>query len=430
MKQLAKSSHPDAGTKGAEGAEGSGRTFLESALNGSSPDAVARISSGSNDTKNHSYGDNDETSNQTVAAHIAWCRSLVNGWYNPETGLVVCCGKSSHQSPQSNGRSAHATDSVDLEKGEDGGTCSAPSSSPSEIPFYAVPTCTSIPYLVEGSVSAEGLLARHRMGAAEGVTENVNGKLLTLHDSTTYYGDRENLKFLEEGGVFYSFTCRTWMMPYEREMVKTMVNMSGFEDETEANFVPAFDIDNPDDVRRYTYILQRSAYLLPGAHLNVFTPELLSGTDYHRQCQPSGTKIWEQREPNSFRFTRPIVAHVYHMTIQFKVSEIGRKDLHALSRVMGVRVDHGILMERTKRSIPPKIDATAKAKSILCYTAVPGGVLVNHSTVILNTSLASIIARIIHTFGSMGLHETCETAERTRCHMLNLISESFPRERH
>mmetsp|Transcript_16393 Transcript_16393/g.35612 ORF Transcript_16393/g.35612 Transcript_16393/m.35612 type:complete len:498 (+) Transcript_16393:217-1710(+) len=368
--------------------------------------------SGSSSNNNTSNIDTDKRTNRT-AAHIDYCRSLASGWCYPETGVIVICGESSNQSTRQN---AHA-DVLEPVEGKDWSISYPPHESPFCNPLTDS-TCAE-----KGSISAEGLLDRIRLGAAGGVTEHVHGKLLNSHNSTTYYGKEQHLKFLEDGGAFYSFTCRTWMTPYEREMVKTIANMTGFADETRDNRVPAFDVDNPDDVRKYTFVLQKSAYLLPGVQLSIITPELLSGTYYHTQCQPSGTKMWKQTDPNTFRFTRPIVPHVYNMTVQFTVSKVGRAELDALTKVMGVRVDHGILMERTKRSYPPKVDGTAKAKSILCYTAVPGGVLVTHSTVILNTAIARVVAGVIHTFGSMGLQETCETAERTRGHLLDLVAK-------
>lgn len=392
--------------------EASADTSFESALN--SFDTSVDVELSSSPLNHNKYdeedGDDDCAVNMDqTAAHTVSCRSLANGYYFPETGLIVFCGPAD----QSTRHKAH--DNLELVKVEEWWR-----PSPLESPFYTKLTDST----EGGSISAEGLLDRLRLGVNKGVTDHVHGRLMESHDSSTYYGQPKNLNFLEEGGAFYSFTCRTWMTPYEREMVKTMANMTCFEDETRDNYVPGFDIDNPDDVRKYTYVLQKSAYLLPGVHLSVITPELLSDTDYHKQCQPNGAVVWEQKEKNTFRFTRPIVVHIYNMTIQFKVSKICRADLDPLSKVMGVRVDYGILMERTKRSVPPRTDGTAKAKSILCYTAVPGGVLVTHSTVILNTAIPTIVSKVIHTFGSMGLRETCETAELTRAHILDVIAKS------
>ena len=324
----------------------------------------------------------------TLAAHITDCQPLVNGWFDIETGLVnLCVGSPPPSSP------VHS--SADDE-----------------------------PFVEQQPPSAQRLLDRLQLDRNDGVTEHVQGRLLNNHDSHTYYGSRDNLQFLENGGAFYSFTCRTYLTPYESDMMRTMANMTSFEDEQKENSVPGFDVANIHDIEKYTFVIQKAAYLLPGVHLHDLTPDLLSSTDYHLNCQPCGAEIWDHKDPNTFRFTRPIVRHVYYMTIQFKVSQIEGNDLIALSKLMGIRVDHGILMERTKRSKPPKVDGTAKAKSILCYTSVSGGVLVTHATVILNTAIPSAVSGEINTFGSLGLRETCETAEKTRQYLLRVCNET------
>ena len=325
----------------------------------------------------------------TLAAHITDCHPLVNGWFDVETGLVdLCIGSHPPSSPVHSGAGA----------GEESFVMQPP--------------------------TAQRLLDRLQFDRSDGVTEHVQGRLLNNHDSQTYYGSRDNLQFLENGGAFYSFTCRTYLTPYESDMMRTMANMTSFEDEQIENFVPGFDVDNIHDIEKYTFVIQKAAYLLPGVHLHDLTPDLLSSTDYHLNCQPCGAEIWDHKDPNTFRFTRPIVRHVYYMTIQFKVSQIEENDLVALSKLMGIRIDHGILMERTKRSKPPKVDGTAKAKSILCYTSVSGGVLVTHATVILNTAIPSAVSGVINTFGSLGLRETCETAEKTRRYLLRVCNET------
>lgn len=319
----------------------------------------------------------------TLAAHITDCHPLVHGCFDVETGLVdLCVGSPPPSSPVHSGAG--------------------------DEPFVVQPP------------TAQRLLDRLQLGRSDGVTEHVQGRLLNNHDSYTYYGSRDNLQFLEMGGTFYSFTCRTYLTSYERDMIRTMANMTSFEDEQKENSVPGFDVDNIHDIEKYTFVIQKAAYLLPGVNLRDLTPELLSSTEYHKNCQPYGAEIWDHKDPNTFRFTRPIVRHVYYMTIQFKVSQIEGNYLVALSKLMGIRVDHGILMERTKRSKPPKVDGTAKAKSILCYTSVSGGVLVTHATVILNTAIPSAVSGVINTFGGLGLRETCETAEKTRRYLASV----------
>lgn len=279
-------------------------------------------------------------------------------------------------------------------------------------------------------ISSETLLNRLQLGDKDGIINNVQGQLMEVHDSNVYYGNIENIKFLESGGAFYSFTCRTRMTEHEKEMIKTMANMSYFEDESTDNYVPTLDINDPRDVSKYTYVLQKAAYILPGVELDEITPEVMSSNNYHEHCQPvNGTKFWDHWEEDTFRFTRPIIPHIYRITCQFKVSRLHGKDIDTLSSLFGIRIDRAILMERTKRSVPPKVDGTAKAKSILAYTTIPGGLLVTHATVILNTAIPTVVAKFIDTFGRSGLAETCETAERTRQYFLEGRQNSVFRKR-
>jgi hypothetical protein len=392
--------------------DGSGNTSFESVMDIDKPNNSTSHCCGCLHRRRQDLNKNEKLQSEfgqqaiTTDAHrdgeadsicISSCHSIGSGWFSPNTGKVVLDTVSTYYK------------TIESKRGDTQKRLQKLNN-----PFHITVDGYSE---ADGNIilSAEQLLRQMHFGEDDGITENVQGKLLEEHDSNTYYGSLDQLKLLELGGVFYSFTCRTWMTPYEREMVKTIANMSCFEDETRDNYVPNLNIEDPDDVSKYTYVLQKASYILPGVKLDDITPEVLSSNYYHECCQPvNGTKIWDHWEDDVFRFTRPIIPHIYKMTIQFKVSQVGHKDLVDLSYIFGVRVDKAILMERTKRSVPPKLDGTAKAKSVLCYTAIPGGLLVTHATVILNTAIPTVVAKVIHTFGKSGLAETCETAERTR----------------
>ena len=328
----------------------------------------------------------------TMAAHITGCHPLANGWFDVETGRVeMCCVRSPPPPTPQPPSSSPALESIDID----------PQRCLDGLQFH-VPVSKSD-------------------CDSDGMTDQVRGRLLVNHSSQTYYGDKDNWQFLQNGGALYSFTCRPYLTPYETDLMRTVANLTSFDDEVRDNSVPAFDVDDAHDIGKYTFVIQKAAYVLPGVRLGDLTPQLLSSAEYHRNCQPNGAVIWDDvKEPNTFRFTRPIVRHVYYMTIQFRVSRIEGPDLVALSQLMGIRVDHGILMERTKRSRPPRVDGTAKAKSILCYTAIAGGVLVTHATVILNTAIPSAVSGVIHTLGGLGLYETSETVEKTRRYLASL----------
>lgn len=134
-------------------------------------------------------------------------------------------------------------------------------------------------------------------------------------------------------------------------------------------------------------------------------------------------------QPYTFRITKPIIPKVYNITVQFRVSSQLSDDSNVrrrLSQHIGTRIDGGILMERTKRSKPPKTDATRKVKSLLMYTDLGDGVtLVTHLTVILQCRIPKPVAKFINylpqKFQSWTLGEACETAYNTNRYLSQLI---------
>uniref|UniRef100_A0A7R9VCI8 Uncharacterized protein n=1 Tax=Pseudictyota dubia TaxID=2749911 RepID=A0A7R9VCI8_9STRA len=275
-------------------------------------------------------------------------------------------------------------------------------------------------------ISADNVVKRtapmKRKGAIFG---GVGGTLLKSHES--YFKDPNNLAVLEMGDVLFTFTCRKGRSSsYEKQMLEAFANLSSFQDETVENHVPAFDVNCVADMKKYTFVLQKCAYLLPNICADdIADPRLMSTVDYHTACQPKGTRVWtDVSEENTFRITKPIIPHVFSITMQLKTSTIKSEDLRILSEHIGVRIDRGLLMERTRRTKQPKPDATAKAKSVLLYTDIKGGVLVTHVTVVLNKGLPDIIANIVDTFGSWGLREVCETAALTRKYLRKRLSLS------
>ena len=257
----------------------------------------------------------------------------------------------------------------------------------------------------------------------------------------------QNIHILENGGVLFSFICGHTLGEYESEMVDSMINLSGFKDETKENYVPKFSYKEYIEEQQaknsrhsssthsastttsssskkspsYTFLLARCGYLLTGINLTemMSNPSLLATLDYQRSCQPEGTKIWDdydKMDPNNFRITKPIIPYIYSFTIQFRVSRVDNVDeLQQLSKHLHIPVDGAIVLERTKRSVPPKEDATKKTKSVLVYTDLGHGVvLVSHLTVLIQSGLPEVVERILGTVGSWGLGETSETAWRTR----------------
>lgn len=285
------------------------------------------------------------------------------------------------------------------------------------------------------SSSHNGAEDDNSYGSAESDHTALEAKSRVVPSHESHYTNPKNLACLEGGGCLYSFVCnhREELTPYEHDMVDLVINLSAFDDETRENYVPHFEFGNGNNENNngnsngfsdeFTFLLARCAYLLVGVDVRrLFTnPSLLSTLEYQTSCQPAGTTIWEDydnMQPDNFRMTKPIIPYLYSFTVQFRVSGLHQQVLEQLGRHVGTRVDGGILLERTKRTIPPKEDATKKSKSVLLYTDLGRGVfLVTHLTVILQDGLPVIVERVIDTFGPWGLGQTCETAWRTRRYM-------------
>ena len=256
-----------------------------------------------------------------------------------------------------------------------------------------------------------------------------NGRIIKSHEdyfsNTIELSEKEtNLQLLEAGGALFSFTCKRALDPFENKMVGTIANLSGFDDEVVQNYVPHLNMHDSKDVNKYTYLLARSSYLLPKIDIEQLTPELVASVEYHKCCEPENTFIWKDCNPKNteFRITKPIIPYIYSLTVQFKVSRIADANtLRELSNLVGMNVTHGILLERTKRSVPPKQDSSRKAKSVLLFSPIEDGYLLHHLTVILQSSLPFVIEKTISTFGSWGLGEAIETARRTREYLRRTI---------
>lgn len=222
----------------------------------------------------------------------------------------------------------------------------------------------------------------------------------------------EQQEFLERGGAFLSFACTHTLDVEQARMVGALINLSTFADETRDNFVPIYNMDEDEN----PFVLVKTVYALPFTNMiDWITPERLASTEYQVECQVPSTVFWDQTRTDTFRFTKPIIPYVYNMTVQFKVSELSLETLDSLvDCVGGLHIEKGLLMERTKRTVPPTIDRCLKVKSALLYTRVNGGVLCHHLTIVMLSSVPSLVAAIVTRYGSLGAKETAETVSRTR----------------
>eukprot|EP01063_Lacrimia_lanifica_P011915 TRINITY_DN18583_c0_g1_i1.p1 TRINITY_DN18583_c0_g1~~TRINITY_DN18583_c0_g1_i1.p1 ORF type:complete len:467 (+),score=129.03 TRINITY_DN18583_c0_g1_i1:45-1445(+) len=257
-------------------------------------------------------------------------------------------------------------------------------------------------------------------------------KRLRATDDFTYTGGTYNswsiaqesvLSRLEKGAALFGFACKqgTQLSQEERAMCNLIINKSAFDDEVEACRVPKIDCSNlTPDQKGMTFLLVRSVYLAPNVHPDVINLDRFVTPEYHRACQPDGTKVWSdcvaKGDLNTFRITKPIIPLIFKMTVQFRCSEIKKADLPAISQLWGgVRVDRGILLERTKRDLS-KGDMTKKCKSLILYHGLPDnrGTVVSVMSFIVNSQLPRVVASLLDKVGSMGTAECIETASKTR----------------
>lgn len=308
----------------------------------------------------------------------------------------------------------------------DGQSTSPPSlSSTGNAEFHDTPSIHSSTSLVKGSFSENDVQCEKSKAECENTIEQppslcisalhtkekhgVEGLVMESHSD--FYSDPENVRMLQEGGILFSFTCPDPCNEFEEKVVDSVANLSSFEDESRENCVERF-VPGDD----YTVVLSRCSYLLPGVDINkMCDPEFLASVDYHKACQPTGTTVWEPDENNktTCRITKPLLHHLFHLTVQFKVSKIKQEAIDTLSLLLGTAVDCGLLLERTKRNAKRK-DPTRMGKSVLLYTKVEGGILVNRITVVLQSSVPFIISMAMNKFGSLGLGEAVETVQKTR----------------
>eukprot|EP01059_Diplonema_ambulator_P000649 TRINITY_DN10535_c0_g1_i1.p1 TRINITY_DN10535_c0_g1~~TRINITY_DN10535_c0_g1_i1.p1 ORF type:complete len:276 (+),score=43.87 TRINITY_DN10535_c0_g1_i1:187-1014(+) len=232
----------------------------------------------------------------------------------------------------------------------------------------------------------------------------------------------ENFKDLQSGVAFYGFNCAAGGLLGEKEkdMIQRAINLTSFPPDAEDQ-LPILDMKDPKDLNNHVFMLNKAMYVLPGVDKTAISPEILASVRFQKACQPGTCKVWEDCDrPDTFRLTKTIIRAVYKMTIQFRCSWVPAEFLPSLAPLCdNLRIDQAILMERTKRDITVK-DSTAKVRSLLLYHVLAGGgMVVTNFTCVANTSVPSVIARLVDKLGWAGAGEVAETASKTRAYLLH-----------
>ena len=223
----------------------------------------------------------------------------------------------------------------------------------------------------------------------------------------------DGIKSLQSGGSLYYFSFQKGKLP-DLQRIAKVINLTAFEDEMRDNCIPKIDPVTDDSC---VYLLNKAVYLLQkGIRSDHITDRMIASTCYQTVCQPSGTKVLQADDSDTFRFQKTIV-WPYKLTIQFKVSVIPSELYPELVSLHdNLPIHYAILLERTKRT-KTSTDMIKKAKSILLYHNLnngSGGVMVTNITAGAATSIPSIIAGIVDKLGSMGAKDVAETATNTR----------------
>mmetsp|Transcript_9124 Transcript_9124/g.13448 ORF Transcript_9124/g.13448 Transcript_9124/m.13448 type:complete len:311 (-) Transcript_9124:151-1083(-) len=246
-----------------------------------------------------------------------------------------------------------------------------------------------------------------------------------------FFKDKKSIHWLNKGDTLFAFKCAVGdtLSKEDQHVVAKVVNVSSFDDEVEENNVPHFDPYNKEQAKEFTCIITKVAYLLPDIPLDALTPTSMTNVNYHKRCQPGNPTIWDDvAAPDTFRMTKKVIPLIFSITIQLKASEVVKKEhlqtLHQLCPSQKFEIDKALLMERTKRN-KKVVDATRKAKSVLLYTKVDGGLLVQHYTVVLNSFIPSFAAAVLNNGISYGAAEAAETASLTRKGLKHFAKDGF-----
>jgi len=181
------------------------------------------------------------------------------------------------------------------------------------------------------------------------------------------------------------------------------------------------DVRDLEQASKYTFIVTKVNYLLPEVRIDDVTPELFGLVRYHELCQPGPPQVWKDcTDPTTFRITKTVIPMVFKITVQMKCHTVASAIKARIEQVEGRPLDKVICLERTKRHAS-LIDMTYKTKSLMAYNRVKGGLLVSHTTVVLNTVIPSYGTWILNNLSNFGSKESAQTAELTRRHLPTLL---------
>lgn len=252
-------------------------------------------------------------------------------------------------------------------------------------------------------------------------------------ESWNIFNHPKNIADLNAGKTVFKLLCRvgTDLTDDDKRVIRSMVNLSSFQNEEEENNTPIIDVDDEEQNAAYTIIITKTCYLIPGVGLSRWDDmkKLMSKTQYHKLCQP-GSPVFLDLDPDmpqeeraaTIRFTKTIVPVVLAITMQLKMTELTQEQMMELAMIDGFPAQRAILMERTKRHLG-HVDTTRKVKSIVLYNDIPGGMLMRHIVVVHNTAIPKHVGALLETMSGFGCKEAYQTAQMTRHALPQLLEE-------
>jgi hypothetical protein len=303
--------------------------------------------------------------------------------------------------------------------------CIAPysPSASAEMPNKALPIVTE---LVPRQVNVIADRAREVGLSGAVIQKGMKSKCRAMGNAWDFLAIEDAGEHLTKGNSYFGFLCKTGAKLGEHDTVQfeTIANLTGFEDELRDNGAPRLDARDLTEMAKYTVIMVKAMYVLPGFDLSNMTRTVMASLEYQRSCQPGNPKFWDDcTEPWTFRETKPLIRFVYSLVIQLRVHEItDLATLQSFRTLDGMVPEKAMLLERTKRD-KNKADSTLKCKSLLLYYRIPGGTLVTNATVVVNTSIPGVVAALVNNFGSSGAAEVGDTAVMTREYLLQKFGD-------
>eukprot|EP00756_Hemistasia_phaeocysticola_P042232 Hpha_TRINITY_DN16959_c0_g1::TRINITY_DN16959_c0_g1_i2::g.56575::m.56575 len=243
----------------------------------------------------------------------------------------------------------------------------------------------------------------------------------------------ENIESLRQGQglLYFNFLKGTSCRQLDLDVSSRLFSLSAFDDEhapaPKGNNAPHIDVHDAQQRSKYTFVVNKATYAIPAGDWTIddLTPQLIASHFYQRVVMPSSTDVIPvhderaqgvQWHPNTFRIRKPIIPGVFKFTCQFRCTEISPELCAELSPLLcdGLRVDRGILLERTKRD-PSKHDMIAMAKSLLLYHKLDGGglVCINITTGVA-TSIPWVLSTVIHKLSFLAAGDVVDTVNLTR----------------